>query len=138
MDSAKPDAGVFEAIVQQASAAIILADREGAIRVWNRGAEAIFGHAAADVIGTSLDIIIPERLQRAHWEGYRKAIESGATKYGDRVMTTRSQHKDGSRLYVDMSFGIVKDKAGAVIGALAIARDCTARELAAREKKAPG
>jgi len=52
---------LFQAIVEQAPDAIIFADREGAIRVWNRGAEAVFGYAAAEVLGNSLDVIIPER-----------------------------------------------------------------------------
>ena len=120
---------LFQAIVEQAPDAIIFADREGAIRVWNRGAEAVFGYAAAEVLGNSLDVIIPERLRRAHWEGFRRAIDTGQTKFGGRVLTTRSVHKDGSKLYVDLSFGLIRDEAGAIAGALAVGRDCTARHL---------
>jgi PAS domain S-box-containing protein len=115
--------------VEQAPDAIIFADREGAIRVWNRGAEAVFGYAAAEVLGNSLDVIIPERLRRAHWEGFRRAIDTGQTKFGGRVLTTRSVHKDGSKLYVDLSFGLIRDEAGAIAGALAVGRDCTARHI---------
>jgi PAS domain S-box-containing protein len=120
---------LFQAIVEQAPDAIIFADREGAIRVWNRGAEAVFGYAAAEVLGNSLDVIIPERLRRAHWEGFRRAIDTGQTKFGGRVLTTRSVHKDGSKLYVDLSFGLIRDEAGAIAGALAVGRDCTARHI---------
>ncbi len=119
----------FQAIVEQAPDAIIFADRDGSIQVWNRGAETVFGYSAAEVVGRSLDVIIPERLRRAHWEGFRRAIETGQTKYGNQVLTTRSVHKDGSKLYVDLSFGLVRDRAGAVTGALAIGRDCTTRYL---------
>ncbi len=120
---------LFEAVVEQAPDAIIFADCDGAIRVWNRGAETVFGYSAAEVLGKSLDVIIPERLRSAHWEGFRRAIAAGQTKYGNRVLTTRSVHKDGSKLYVDLSFGLVRNRAGAVAGALAIGRDCTARYL---------
>jgi PAS domain S-box-containing protein len=123
------DFNLFQAIVEQAPDAIIFADREGAIRVWNRGAEAVFGYAAAEVLGSSLDVIIPERLRRAHWEGFRRAVDTGQTKYADRVLTTRSVHKDGSKLYVDLSFGLIRNEAGAITGALAVGRDCTARHL---------
>jgi PAS domain S-box-containing protein len=118
---------LFRAVVEQAPDAIIFADREGTVRAWNRGAEAIFGYAAAEVLGASLDVIIPERFRRAHWEGFRRAIDSGRTKYDRKVLTTRSLHKDGSTLYVDLSFGLIRDEAGAIAGALAIGRDCTAR-----------
>ena len=121
--------GLFQALVEQAPDAIIFAGRDGTIQVWNRGAEAVFGYSASEVVGTSLDVIIPERLQRAHWQGFRRAIDSGQTKYGNRVLTTRSVHKDGRKLYVDLSFGLVKDRAGVVAGALAIGRDCTTRYL---------
>ena len=123
---------LLDALLAQASDAIILADRDGTIRVWSAGAEAIFGHPAADAIRANLDIIIPERLRRAHWDGFARAIETGATKYHAQVMTTRSMHRDGSKLYVDLSFGLVRDRTGAVIGALAIGRDSTTR-LAADE-----
>ncbi len=114
--------GLFEAVVEQAPDVMIYADREGAIRIWNRAAQAMFGYAAAEVIGKNLDLIIPERFRSAHWAGFAKAVESGQTRLGNRVLTTRSVHKDGSRLYLDLSFGLVKDEHGNVTGALAIGR----------------
>ena len=127
IDIAKLD--LFQAIADQASDAIISADRDGAIRGWNRGAETIFGYSAAEAVGKSLDVIIPERLRSAHWEGFRRAMDTGRTKLGGRILTTRSVHKDGRKLYVDLSFGLVRDRSGAVTGAFAIGRDCTARYL---------
>ena len=123
-------AALSRTIVDQAPDAIIFADRDGMIRVWNRGAERIFGYPAADALGSSLDLIIPERFRRAHWEGFQRALDTGRTKYADRVLTTRSAHRDGSKLYVDLSFGLVTDDGGAILGALAIARDSTARYAA--------
>jgi PAS domain S-box-containing protein len=135
MESKALDAGtLYEAIVEQAPDAIIFSDRDGAIRVWNRGAEAIFGHTAPEVLGTSLDVIIPEPLRKAHWQAFDEALESGTTKYAGRVLTTRSVHKDGSRLYVELSFALVRDAAGAIVGALAMARDCTERYLAEKAR----
>jgi PAS domain S-box-containing protein len=124
------DLELLAAIVEQAPDAIIFADREGLIRVWNRGAERVFGHTATEVTGRSLDVIIPERLRGAHWDGFNAALATGRTKYDGRALTTRSMHKDGSRLYVDLSFALVRDGAGAIVGALAIGRDCTARHEA--------
>jgi PAS domain S-box-containing protein len=123
-------ADLFKAIVEQAPDAIIFADREGMIQVWNRAAETVFGYAAAEVIGGSLDVIIPERLRRAHWEGFRKAVDSGQTKLGARALITRSVHKNGNKLYVELSFALIRNGAGAIAGALAVGRDCTARHLA--------
>ena len=97
--------------------------------MWNRGAEAVFGFSAAEVMGCSLDIIIPERFRRAPWEGFRQAIASGRTQHGDHVRTTRATHKLGHRLYVDLSFGLVTSEPGSVIGSVAVGRECSARYL---------
>jgi len=52
-------------IVGENSDAILFADREGTIRLWNKGAEAMFGYTAEKATSKSLDLIIPENLQGA-------------------------------------------------------------------------
>lgn len=118
---------LYKGLVEQSSDAVIFADRGGIVRVWNSGAERIFGHKAADVIGGTLDLIIPERMVQAHNNGFNHAVSTGDMKYENKVLTTRSMHKDGTRIYVDMSFGLIRDEAGNVLGAQAIARDVTER-----------
>ena len=115
------------AIVGQAPDAIIFVDPSGIVRLWNQGAERIFGHQAADVIGGTLDVIIPERLVQGHNNGFHHAMTTNQMKYVNKVLTTRSMHKDGSKLYVELSFGMVHDPDGKILGALAIARDITER-----------
>lgn len=127
MQTNNVDLALSKAIVDQAPDAIIFADTGGLIRVWNSGAERIFGHAAADVIGGPLDIIIPERMLAAHNKGFDHAVSTGEMKYVNKVLTTRSMHKDGSQIYIDMSFGVVHDPDGKILGALAVARDITER-----------
>lgn len=120
---------LHRAILEQAHDAVVFADREGVIRLWNRGAEIIFGYGAAEAIGQNLSLIVPEKFRHAHDEGYRHAVHSGQMRHDSRVMTTRAQNKYGSRLYVDLCFGLLKDEAGAVIGVFATGRDSTARHL---------
>ena len=125
------------AIVDAASEAIIFADVDGIIRLWNRGAQAIFGFSADEAIGQPLDMIIPERFRAAHNAGYRRAMDTGGVRLGGRVLTTRSQHKSGAKLYVDLSFGLVKDGDGRPQGAFAIGRDVTARQQQAAGSPRP-
>jgi len=113
--------------VECAADAVIFADAQGAIRVWNAAATQLFGFAAADAIGQSLDLIIPEHLRQAHWTGFRRAIASGTTRLAGRATITRAVHATGKRLYVEMSFAIVRGASGEVVGSVAIARDATAR-----------
>jgi PAS domain S-box-containing protein len=131
-----PSPDLVQAIVGQAPDAIVFADRDGRIRLWNRGAERLFGYAAAEALGENLDLIIPEPLRQAHWAGYDHAIATGRTRHDGRATVTRSMHKDGRKLYVDISFAVIVDAGGTAVGALAIGRDATARHEAERATRA--
>jgi len=122
----------FEGIVAQVPVSIIVSDREGRIVAWNRASEALFGFGAAEVMGQSLDVIIPEHLRKAHWDAFDRSLATGTTKYAGKVMTTRAVHKDGRRLYVEFSFGMLKDAQGNVTAVMAVGRDGTERFLAQR------
>ena len=114
-------------IVRENSDAIMFADREGTIRLWNKGAEAMFGYSAAEAEGKSLDLIIPENLRGRHWEGYHKVMASGVTRYGTELLSAPGICKDGKRLSLEFSMVIVRDANDAVQGTGAIIRDVTAR-----------
>ena len=138
MDATSREA--LAATLELAPVSIIVADREGRIVAWNRASETLFGFTAAEAMGQSLDLIIPEHLRDAHWKGYDRSLASGETQYAGRVMTTRAVHKDGRKLYVDFSFSMLRDAAGQVVGAIAAGRDGTERFLAdrARRMASPG
>lgn len=124
------DLTLFRSIAEQAPDAIIFADTMGVIRFWNESARAVFGYSPDTAYGHSLDLIIPERVREAHWHGFYRAIEFGQTRVGRQAFATRSVHKDGDKLYVELSFAVVKDLSGMVVGALGIARDVTSRYVA--------
>ena len=126
----------WERIVADVADALIFIDRAGVIRAWNAGAEALFGFAAADALGQSVDLIIPPHLREAHWRGFEHAMQRGACGRPGEVRTTRGLHQDGRKLYVDMSFSVVKDAAGQVLGSAAMARDATARYLDEQARRA--
>ena len=111
------------AILEQSADAIIYADREGIIRRWNLAAERLFGFAAWQAVGQSLDLIIPERLRAPHWAGYHRAITAGQTQRAGKPTTlTKALHSSAVTRYVEMSFAVVTGAAGAVVGSVAIAR----------------
>ena len=120
---------------QQAPDAIIFAGRDGVIREWNPAAETLFGHSREEAVGQSLDLIIPEEFRNAHWTAFDRALADGATKYKGRALPTRSVRKDGSTFYVELSFAIVLDEAGTVLGALAHGRDISERWANDREQR---
>ncbi len=127
-------------IIEQVSDALIYADQAGNIVRWNSASSQLFGYDAAEALGNSLDLIIPKHLRAAHWAGFNAAIASGKTRLQGRPTLTRAVRKGGQKLYVEMTFALVKDPSGAAIGSVAMARDVTDRvekERAARNATLP-
>ena len=122
-------------LIDQAPDAVIYADREGIIREWNPAAVSMFGFTSEEAVGQNLDIIVPERFREAHWRGYERALSEGRTKYSGQALPTRSARKDGATIYVELTFAIIHDRTGGVIGALACARDISERWEREREQR---
>src|SRR5438034_8114274 len=125
-----------ERILDQVADAVICASHSGTIIRWNDACTALCGYSAEEALGQSVELIIPEHLRAAHWSGFDAAMAKGVTKLHGRPTLTRALHKSGRRLYVEMTFAIVKgDAESEVFGSVAMARDVTERverERAAR------
>jgi PAS domain S-box-containing protein len=128
-------------LVTQAADAIVYADDLGLIRLWNAGAERIFGYGEAEALGQSLDIIIPENQRKRHWDGFGQTLATGITRYGvDSLLSVPAIRKDGSRVSVEFTILPFHGEAGKIVGMAAIMRDVTIRfeELKALRKLAAG
>jgi PAS domain S-box-containing protein len=126
METRSPD-WLFRRIVEEISEAVIFADRQGVVRLWNRGAATMFGYSADEALGQSLDLIIPERFRARHWDGYRQVMDTGVTSYGERLLAVPAMRKDGQRISIEFSIALLKDERGELAGAVAVVRDVTAR-----------
>jgi len=114
-------------LVQAAGDAIIAADTDGKIVLWNPAAERMFGFTAEEVLGHSLDLIIPERWRHRHWEGYQRVMRTGQTRYGAEVLRVPALHKDGRALSIAFTVALLQAGDGGVQAIAAIVRDETAR-----------
>ena len=119
---------IAAALLATRSDAVIAADHDGLIRFWNPGAERIFGHGEAEAVGQSLDIIIPERLRRRHWDGFRHTMATGQSRYGEgEMLSVPALRKDGATISVEFTIVPLRSTAGEMIGIIAIMRDATKR-----------
>ena len=116
-----------EKILDQLADAVIYANRSGEITRWNRASAAMFGFSSEEALGQSLDLIIPEHLRALHWRGFNAAMSTGTMKLQGRPTLTRALHKSGRKLYVEMTFALVKGDDDDVLGSVAMARDVTER-----------
>ena len=122
-------------IVAESRDAIIFADKDGLIRLWNVGAEVMFGYRAAEMEGQSLDRIIPPALQARHNEGFRRVMAKGESRYAADLLAVPGLKKDGSRISLEFTITLIKDDQGQVLGAAAIIRDVTMRRQRDQELK---
>jgi PAS domain S-box-containing protein len=120
------DAIFAETLITNMPDAVVYSDRDGVVRYWNLGAERMFGHTAAEAIGQSLDLIIPEGLRARHWTGFHETMRTGQTRYGDgQILSVPAIGKDGKRISVAFTIVPFVDDNGSMNGIAAIMRDVT-------------
>ncbi len=114
------------AIVISSDEAIIGEAIGGGVTDWNKGAEAIFGYTAAEMIGATVDVLLPEE-RRYEGEEILKRIAGGEH---IEHFETRRRRKDGEIIDVSLTVSPVLDAAGHVLGLAKVARDVTAAKRA--------
>jgi len=109
------------AIVENTDDAIIGKNLDGIVTSWNRGAEHLFGYTAQEMIGTSIDRLIPPD----HPDDMRNILGRVAAGAHVEHFQTERITKDGRRLNVSLAVSPIRNTEGTVVGASKIARDIT-------------
>lgn len=114
---------VLHSIIQNYSDAVIALDNDYKIFFWNKGAERIFGYTADEMLGKTVDPIIPAELKEKgelQWL-LEETLRKG---YIENYETERIT-KDGRRIIVNLSRSLIKDENGEILGSIAIVKDVT-------------
>ena len=128
------DDPTYRQIVDESPDAIVFGDAKGIIRLWNAGAQAIFGFTPEEALGQSMDIIIPERLRGRHWDGYHKVMATGVSRYGaGDLLAVPAVTRDGRSISIEFTIQMLKGPGGEILGPVAIIRDVTKRFQRERE-----
>ncbi len=110
-------------ILRDSADAIITMDPNDIVTSWNKGAESIFGYLADEIIGKSVDILIPPELREEReleWIS-RKFMAQGAV----RSHQTERITKDGRRIQIIFTRTAIRDDSGRVIGSSSVIKDVT-------------
>jgi PAS domain S-box-containing protein len=113
----------FQALVASVGDGVMASDASGAITLWNPACVRMFGFTEAEALGKSLDLIIPQRQQKPHWDGYHKTMATGITKYGNDVLRVPAVHKDGHTLSIAFTVSMLYTTDGKVSAIVAVIRD---------------
>ncbi len=114
---------VLHSIIQNYSDAVIALDNDYKVFFWNHGAERIFGYTAEEMLGRTVDPIIPQELKEKgelQWL-FEETLRRG---YIENYETERVT-KDGRRIIINLSRSLIKDENGEILGSIAIVKDIT-------------
>ncbi|HXK14303.1 MAG TPA: PAS domain S-box protein [Gaiellaceae bacterium] len=115
------------ALIDASPVAIVDFELDGRVRAWNKGATEIFGFTAEEAMGR-VNPTVPEDEVSFFLDNMAR-ISAGETM---RDIDVRRLHRDGSLIDVSISAGPIRDAHGAVIGAIALLIDITARKRSER------
>jgi len=114
-------------LIQAVGDAVVVCDVQGAITLWNPGAERMFGYSPQEAMGRNLDLITPERLRQRHWTGYHHSMETGTTRYGHDVLRVPAINKAGDAMSIAFTVAMLHGLDGKVNGCAAVIRNETQR-----------
>jgi PAS domain S-box-containing protein len=100
--------------------AAVVADATGAIQSWNAEAERLFGYPAAEVIGRTLDVIVPESYQDEHWTGFRGVMSGKDVEFDHGAVRIPVRHRDGSVAHCAVRLIALFDPWDRPVGAIAV------------------
>jgi diguanylate cyclase (GGDEF)-like protein/PAS domain S-box-containing protein len=118
------------AIVETSRDAILSHTVDGTVLSWNKAAQRLFGYGAAELVGRSIDALLPDDIRDQERELLRGRIAAGLSIEN---YHTQRQHKDGSRVDVALSVAPLRDTEGRIVGAASIIRDMRATREAQRK-----
>jgi len=107
--------------------AVVVSDASGAITLWNKAAERLFGYTEEEALGRSLDLMIPENLRERHWDGYVKTMATGVTRYGSELLQVPAIDKSGRSFSIAFTVTLLHSADNKVSGIAAVIRDDTKR-----------
>jgi PAS domain S-box-containing protein len=116
----------FRLVTHSAVDAIVTADSDGTIVLWNRAAEELFGYAAGEIVGQPLLRLVPERLRASHERAFTRATKAGQLEVERRARETVGLKSDGTEVPVELSMAMWRRGADAFC--TAIVRDITERK----------
>ena len=137
VDATEIDDDELVRLVHELADGVIVADTSGRIVFWNPAATRIFGWTGDDVLGRSLDLIIPPKHRNRHWIGYERVVTEGSTRHEGWLLEVPALHREGHTISIAFTVSLMRrGGAGPVTGIAAVIRDDTARWTRTRQLEA--
>jgi PAS domain S-box-containing protein len=113
-------------ILENIQDSVIAVDLDGCVRYWNRGAEALYGYNRVEMMGRTMQAVLPEGESMAGT--VQRILRAGET-----LEEVRRRRKDGAIVWVELRRSVMRDAHGAITGVLGVAKDVTERRRVTAE-----
>jgi PAS domain S-box-containing protein len=121
----------YRELLESAPDAILQVDERGIITIANRSAETIFGYTRAELLGHSVEMLVPMGNRTHHAEHRRSFVDAGVSRPMGQGLELSARRKDGSEFAVEISLSPVRTDAGTFV--TAVIRDVTERKRAEQQ-----
>jgi PAS domain S-box-containing protein len=118
---------LYESLLEAAPDAILVVDAGGLIRVTNRQVQTLFGYEPGELVGKSIDMLVPERIREQHPFHRAKYVRDAETRPMGAGLELSARRKDGTEFPVDISLSAIETSEGVLVSAAV--RDITDRKL---------
>lgn len=105
----------FRSVVEGAPNAMLIVDRGGAIGLVNAATERMFGYSRDELIGQSIDLLVPESLRERHREHRRGYFENPVRRSMGESRSLAGRRKDGSEFPIEVGLSPIDDGDGPVV-----------------------
>lgn len=122
----------YQALTEAAHEAVVSADRSGTVRSWNQHAEQVFGFSANEIVGQSLEKIMPMRFRDSHARGMQRYLDTGVARLMGKVIRLRGRHRSGREIPLEASLSTWEQDGE--IGFTGHLRDLSVQRMANRDE----
>ena len=116
----------FRSVTQSTHDAIIVADEQGHIQSWNRGAHTMFGYTETEVLNQPLTLLMPTHHHEPHSRAMARVTQTGESRLAGQTIELTGLRKDGTEFPLELSLAMWKAKTGTFFSG--IIRDLTERK----------
>lgn len=117
---------IFSSILEHAPIGMVMTDSEGKIVLVNLELERLFGYKRQELLGQTVEILIPETLRKKHVEHRELFTQNPSPRTMGVGRELSGRRKDGSQFPIEVGLNPVKTETGLLI--LAVITDVTARK----------
>ena len=108
---------IYESLLEAVSDAVVLVDRDGFIRIANRQVEVLFGYAPRELLGMSVDVLVPERAREHHPFRRTKYLSEAKTRPLGVGRKLSGKRKDGTEFPAEITLSTIETSDGPLVSA---------------------